>query len=451
MVMRPQDAAGPAAGSATADELAYQTGFGNEHESEALPDALPLGQRSPQRPAYGLYAEQLSGTAFTAPRADNRRTWLYRIRPSVKHGRYAPAPNGLLRSGPLDEVQTPAAQLRWDPLPIPESAGDFVDGLTTLAVNGDVKMQAGMGVHLYLARESMMDRFFFDADGELLIVPQQGRLRLHTECGILDAAPGEIAIVPRGMVFRVVLRDGPSRGYVCENYGRAFGLPERGPVGSDGFANTRDFMAPVAAFEDRDGDFELTSKFCGQLFNCRIDHSPLDVVAWWGNHVPYRYDLARFNTIGTVSYDSPDPSIFTVLTSASDTVGVANVDFVIFPPRWAVATDTFRPPAFHRNVMSEFMGLIHGVYEAKPEGFLPGGASLHNFMLPHGPTAEVHSQASRAELEPIYMADTLAFMFESRYVIQPTRFAMEASELQPDYADCWQSLRKNFNLGRPRR
>jgi homogentisate 1,2-dioxygenase len=448
--MESRDEVDLAKGSEGPAALEYLTGFDNEHESEALPGALPLGQRSPQRPAYDLYAEQLSGTSFTAPRADNRRTWLYRIRPSAKHGKYALAPNKLLRSGPINEVQTPAAQLRWDAFPIPGQAGDFVDGLTTLAANGDVRMQAGIGIHLYLARRSMTDRFFFNADGELLIVPQQGRLRLHTECGVLDAAPGEIAIVPRGMVFRVVLLDGASSGYVCENYGQAFRLPERGPVGSDGFANQRDFMAPVAAFEDREGEFELTSKFCGQLFSCRIDHSPLDVVAWWGNHVPYRYDLARFNTIGTISYDHPDPSVFTVLTSPSDTPGVANADFVIFPPRWAVATDTFRPPPFHRNTMSEFMGLIHGVYEARPEGFLPGGSSLHNCMLPHGPTAEVHGQASRAELEPIYMADTLAFMFESRYVIQPTRFAMEAAELQRDYADCWQSLRKNFKPEPPR-
>lgn len=428
-----------------AETLRYLTGFGNEHQSEALPGALPIGRRSPQQPAYGLYAEQLSGTSFTAPRSENRRSWLYRIRPSVKHGRYRIVSNRYLRSGPIDEVQAQAAQLRWDPFPIPERGGDFVDGLRTLAANGDVRLQLGLGIHLYLADESMTERFFCDADGELLFVPQQGRLRLHTECGVLDAAPGEIAIVPRGLIFRVVLLDGPSRGYVCENYGRAFRLPERGPVGSDGFANQRDFEVPVAAYEDREGSFELVLKHCGQLFACRLDHSPLDVVAWWGNHVPYRYDLARFNVIGTVSYDSPDPSIFTVLTSPSHTAGVANADFVIFPPRWAVATGTFRPPAFHRNVMSEFMGLIRGVYEAKPEGFAPGGASLHNSMLPHGPTAEVHAQASRAALEPVYMADTLAFMFESRYVIQPTRFAIEAAELQHNYADCWQTLPKRFD------
>jgi homogentisate 1,2-dioxygenase len=427
-----------------AGDLGYLHGFGNEHESEALPGALPVGRRSPQQPAYGLYAEQLSGTAFTAPRAANLRSWLYRIRPSVRHGKFAPIDARLVRSGPLDEIATPAAQLRWDPFPIPSDAGDWVDGLVTLAANGNVRMQAGIAIHVYLANRSMTERYFYDADGDLLIVPQLGRLRLHTECGILDVAPGEIGLVPRGMVFRVVLLDGPSRGYVCENYGQAFRLPERGPVGSDGYANQRDFMAPVAAYEDREGEFDLLTKFGGRMFAARIDHSPLDVVAWWGNYTPYRYDLARFNVIGTVSYDHPDPSIYTVLTSPSDTPGAANADFVIFPPRWQVATNTFRPPPYHRNVMSEFMGLVHGVYEAKPDGFMPGGASLHNCMLPHGPAADVFESASRAPLEPKYLDATLAFMFESRYLIQPTLFALEAAQLQSDYADCWSALKKHF-------
>jgi homogentisate 1,2-dioxygenase len=433
-----------AVNAASGATLDYQRGFGNEHETEALAGALPIGRRSPQRPPYGLYAEQLSGTAFTAPRAANLRSWLYRIRPSVRHGAFTPASGGLVRSAPLDAPPVPAAQLRWAPFPIPVDAGDWIDGLVTLGASGDLRMQTGIGIHMYFARRSMTERFFFDADGELLIVPQTGRLRLHTECGVLDVGPGEIALVPRGMVFRVVLLDAEARGYVCENYGQTLRLPERGPVGSDGYANQRDFMSPVAAFEDRAGDYELTLKFCGRLHSAPIDHSPLDVVAWWGNYAPYRYDLARFNVIGTVSYDHPDPSIYTVLTSPSDTVGTANADFVIFPPRWQVATDTFRPPPYHRNVMSEFMGLVHGVYEARPEGFMPGGASLHNCMLPHGPAADAFEAATRARLEPKFLDETLAFMFESRYVIQPTQFALEAPQLQKDYADCWKGLRKQF-------
>jgi homogentisate 1,2-dioxygenase len=425
--------------------LRYQTGFGNEHESEALEGALPVGRRSPQRVAYGLYAEQLSGSAFTAPRASNQRSWVYRIRPSVQRGRLTPIDSGWLRSAPVTEVPTPAAQLRWDPLPVPRTPRDWVDGLMTLATNGSVRLQTGMAVHVYLANRSMRERFFYNADGELLVVPQQGRLQIHTELGVLEVAPGEIVLLPRGMVFRVELPDGPSRGYICENYGQPLRLPERGPAGSEGFANQRDFQAPVAAFEDREGNFELTAKFCGQLHSGEIKYSPLDVVAWAGNYTPYKYALMRFNVLGTVSYDQPDPSIYTVLTAPSDIPGTANVDFVVFAPRWFVATDTFRPPPFHRNVMSEFMGLISGVYDAKPEGFLPGGASLHNSMLPHGPAPEVFEQASTAKLAPLYLDNTLAFMFESRYVIEPTRFALESPQLLPDYPDSWADLKKHFS------
>ena len=429
-----------------ADELDYSSGFGNEHSSEALPGALPIGQFSPQKCPYGLYAEKFSSTAFTAPRASNRRTWFYRIRPSVVQGNFQSIDNGMIRSGPITEIQTPPNQLRWDPFPIPDEPIDFIDGLITVAANGDVNTQAGIGIHMYLANQSMQDRFFYNADGELLIVPQQGRLKVHTECGILEVKAGEICLIPRGMKFRVVLPDGPSRGYIAENYGAAFVLPERGPVGSDGYSNQRDFMAPVAAYEEREGDFQLVCKFGGNLFATEIKHSPLDVVAWVGNSTPYKYDLHRFNTINTVSYDHPDPSIFTVLTSPSDTPGVANMDFVIFPERWMVAENTFRPPWYHRNIMSEFMGLIYGTYDAKLEGFLPGGASLHNCMSAHGPDADSFTGASAVELKPERYEATLAFMFESRYVIQPTKYALEGSQRQKDYIACWQGLEKHFNV-----
>lgn len=427
------------------ESLRYASGFGNEFSSEALPGALPEGRFSPQRCSYGLYAEKFSSTSFTAARAQNRRTWFYRIRPSVTQGDFESMEAGLLRSAPITETAAPPDQMRWDPLPVPERPADFVDGLVTLAANGDVRMQQGVGVHVYLANRSMEDRFFYNADGEMLVVPQQGRFIAHTECGILEAAPGEILVIPRGMKFRVVLPDGASRGYVCENYGQPLTLPERGPVGSDGFANDRDFLVPAASYEDREGEFELVCKFSGGLYRARLDHSPLDVVAWTGNSVAYKYELSRFNAMGSVSYDHPDPSIYTVLTSPSDTPGTANVDFVIFPPRWMVAEGTFRPPWFHRNVMSEFMGLIHGVYDAKPHGFKPGGASLHNCMSPHGPDAEAFAAASEEALNPVRYENTMAFMFESRYVIHPTRFALEASQRQRDYVACWQGLRKHFD------
>ncbi|MBS3797764.1 homogentisate 1,2-dioxygenase [Pseudoalteromonas sp. BDTF-M6] len=429
----------------TNNSLEYMTGFGNEFETEALENALPIGQFSPQKVNYGLYAEQFSSTAFTAPRGENRRTWLYRIRPSVIQGDYELMDNGLLRSAPITEVPTPPTMLRWNPVAIPEQATDFIDGLVTMAANGSVNGQAGIGIHIYVANQSMDGRYFYNADGEMLFVPQQGRLRLKTECGILEIGAGEIAVIPRGMKFSVELPDGPVRGYICENYGNPYILPERGPVGANGYANDRDFQYPVAAFEDIEGDFEIVAKFSGQLYRADIKHSPLDVVAWTGNSAPYKYDLARFNVMNTVSYDHPDPSIFTVLTSPSGTPGVANVDFVIFPERWMVAEHTFRPPYYHRNIMSEFMGLIKGVYDAKEAGFVPGGSSLHNCMSPHGPEAEVFEKASNAELEPVRYEDTLAFMFESRYIIAPTKYALEGQERQSDYLDCWKGIKKHFN------
>ncbi|GJL82476.1 MAG: homogentisate 1,2-dioxygenase [marine bacterium B5-7] len=429
-------------------KLEYMRGFGNEHSSEALPGALPEGRFSPQRCPYDLYAEKLTATAFTAPRHSNRRTWFYRIRPSAIQDEFHPIDVGLIRTGPIMDYPPLPNPLRWDPLPLPDAPTDFIDGLVTLAANGNAALGVGIGIHLYLANTSMEDRFFYNADGEMLLVPQSGRLILHTECGIIEVSPGEIAVIPRGIRFRVVLPDGASRGYVCENYGASYILPDRGPVGSDGYSNDRDFLTPVAAFEDRKGDFTLTCKYGGGLFESNVAHSPLDVVAWVGTSVPYKYDLSRFNTMGTVSYDHPDPSIYTVLTSPSDTPGVANIDFVIFPERWMVAEDTFRPPWYHRNVMSEFMGLIYGVYDAKERGFEPGGASLHNCMTAHGPEADVFNKASSVELKPDRYTDTLAFMFESRYPIQPSRYAMECSARQHDYVDCWKGIARHFDASK---
>lgn len=424
--------------------LKYQSGFGNEFATEAIPGALPVGRNSPQRVAHGLYAEQLSGTAFTAPRHANRRSWLYRIRPAAVHGCFEPFEQAVFHndfgSGPVMPER-----LRWDPQPLPKAPADFVEGLFTLAGNGGAAAQTGAGIHVYAANRSMQGRFFYDADGELLIVPQQGRLRLATELGILEIEPQEIAVIPRGVRFRVELPDGVARGYVCENFSALLRLPDLGPIGSNGLANPRDFMTPVAAYEDREGDFELVAKFQGHLWRAAIGHSPLDVVAWHGNYAPYKYDLRRHNTIGSISYDHPDPSIFLVLHSPSDTPGTSNLDFVIFPPRWLVAEDTFRPPWFHRNIASEFMGLIHGEYDAKAGGFVPGGASLHNCMTGHGPDAATFDKASATDThKPDHIVDTMAFMFETRAVIRPTRQALESPQLQADYWKCWQGLRKQF-------
>ena len=426
----------------------YQTGFGNHFASEAVAGTLPVGRNSPQRVAHGLYAEQLSGTAFTAPRSENRRSWLYRIRPAAMHSNFEAFAQPRFHNDFGDGPVTPD-QLRWNPLPLPEAATDFVEGLYTMAGNGSPAGQHGVGVHLYAANRSMQGRFFYDADAELLIVPQQGRLVLATELGVVEVEPQQIAVIPRGVRFRVELPDGPSRGYVCENFGAALRLPDLGPIGANGLANPRDFETPHAAYEDVEGGFELIAKFQGHLWRAAIGHSPLDVVGWHGNYAPYRYDLRHFNTIGSISFDHPDPSIFTVLTSPSDTHGTANLDFVIFPPRWLVAQDTFRPPWFHRNIASEFMGLVHGAYDAKAEGFVPGGASLHNSMTGHGPDAATFEKASASDLsKPDVVKDTMAFMFETRAVIRPTKQALDAAHRQRDYQACWAGLRKHFDAGR---
>ncbi|QOL48156.1 homogentisate 1,2-dioxygenase [Massilia litorea] len=427
----------------------YQSGFGNEFATEALPGALPAHRNSPQRAPYGLYAEQVSGTAFTAPRAHNRRSWLYRIRPAAMHQPFRQIGNGRIVSR-FDEVAAPPNQLRWDPLPLPTEPADFIDGLVTMAGNGSPLAQSGCAIHLYAANRSMTDRFFYDADGELLIVPQQGRLSIATELGTLDIEPQEIAVIPRGIRFQIRLPDGAARGYVCENFGALLRLPDMGPIGSNGLANPRDFLTPCASYEDREGDFELVAKFGGNLWTAKIGHSPLDVVAWHGNYAPYKYDLRHFNTIGSISYDHPDPSIFLVLQAPSDTPGVDTLDFVIFPPRWLAAEDTFRPPWFHRNVASEFMGLIAGQYDAKSEGFRPGGASLHNCMSGHGPDAPTFDKASSADTSVPHKVDaTMAFMFETRDPICPTAHALSSSQLQPDYYQCWQGFHKHFNENQP--
>jgi homogentisate 1,2-dioxygenase len=429
-------------------ELQYQSGFGNEFETEAVPGALPVGRNSPQRCPYGLYAEQLSGTAFTAPRAENRRSWLYRIRPATMHRPFERVGDGRI-AGRFDQVEATPNQLRWNPMPTPSAPTDFVDGLVTMAGSGGAEAQTGAAVHLYAANRSMTRRAFYNADGEMLIVPQLGRQRFVTELGVIDVEPQEIVVIPRGVRFRVELLDSEARGYVCENFGASLRLPDLGPIGSNGLANPRDFLTPVASYEDVDGAHELVAKFQGHLWSAQMEHSPFDVVAWHGNYAPYKYDLRRFNAIGSISYDHPDPSIFLVLHSVSDTPGVSNIDFVIFPPRILAMQDTFRPPWFHRNVASEFMGLVHGAYDAKAEGFSPGGASLHNSMSGHGPDTATFEKASHADLsKPDVIKDTMAFMFETRFVWRPTRQALESAELQREYYRCWQDLKKHFDPAR---
>jgi homogentisate 1,2-dioxygenase len=426
----------------------YMSGFGNSFETERLSGALPLGRNSPQKPRYGLYAEQLSGSPFTSPQATNQRSWLYRIRPSVKHGGiYRRCDAGFIRTAPFAREESGMAigQLRWDPVPLPQTGVTFVTGLRTITTAGDADTHVGMAVHLAFVNQAMTNEYFFNADGEMLIVAQLGRLRFQTEFGVIDIAPGEICVIGRGIVFRVVPLDDQARAYVCENYGAAFTLPDRGPIGANCLANARDFLTPVAAYEDKEEAGTLYVKWGGDLYATDIGQSPLDVVAWHGNYAPYKYDLRAFSPVGAILFDHPDPSIFTVLTAPSETPGTANVDFVIFPDRWQVAENTFRPPWYHRNLMSEFMGLVYGLYDAKPEGFAPGGMSLHNQMLPHGPDERAFEDASNAALIPAKITNTLAFMFETRFRQRVTRYATEVPERQPHYASCWQGLRRTFD------
>ena len=419
-----------------------QSGFGNTFSTEAIAGTLPLQQNSPQKTPLGLYPEQISGSAFTAPRHENLRTWMYRTLPSVVQGNFGPTrPAPHWKSSPAEDIEFVPHPLRWAPVPSPSAPTDWIEGMHTQVLNGDLRSQIGCATHIYSCNRSMKDRYFYNSDGELLIVPEQGALRLHTELGILEIEPLEIAVIPRGIRFRVELLGPTARGYVCENYGAPFRLPSLGVIGSNGLAHPRHFFYPVAAFESQTGDFEILTKFAGRFFKSSLRHSPLNVVAWYGNYAPYKYDLRQFNTINTVSYDHPDPSIFTVLTSPSDTPGMANVDFVIFPPRWMVAENTFRPPYYHRNVMSEYMGLLTGVYDAKEEGFVPGGGSLHNCMTGHGPDAVTFEKATTAELKPQKIEHTMAIMIESRYAFGVPFEVLNSSRLQTDYSQCWQPLK----------
>ena len=426
---------------------AMMPGFGNDFESEALEGALPQGQNSPQQCAYGLYAEQLSGSPFTAPRSTNERSWLYRIRPSVRHGgRYTRIDLPMWKTAPDgDPTDLPLGQYRWNPLPLPDAPTDLIDGMRTMTSTGDASQHLGMATSIYAVTTGMSNRVLINADAEMLFVPQSGGIEIFTEMGRMIVDPGHIAVVPRGMMAKYGPVGDHARGYVCENYGAKFTLPDRGPIGANCLANPRDFKTPVAAFEDDDSPHEIVVKWCGGFHSTKIPHSPLDVVAWHGNYTPYCYDLATFSPVGAIAFDHPDPSIFTVLTAPSETAGTANIDFVIFPPRWMVAENTFRPPWYHRNIMSEFMGLITGQYDAKEEGFVPGGASLHNMMLPHGPDLDAFENASTAELKPVKLTSTMAFMFETRFPQKVSRFAAETDRLQDDYIDCWAGLDRRFD------
>ncbi|BDA41515.1 Homogentisate 1,2-dioxygenase [Coccomyxa sp. Obi] len=432
-----------------ARRLSYLAGFGNEFQSEALPGALPVGQNNPQVCPYNLYAEQLSGTSFTMPRRQNMRSWLYRIQPSVSSSPFRPSgridPDRFGTQFGKDEVE--CNQLRWRPMPFPEQWTDFVSGLQTICGAGSPERKEGYAIHMYSANASMENTSFSSGDGDMLIVPEHGALRLTTEFGIMEVPPGEVCVVQCGIRFSVALPGGCARGYVLEVFGSHFILPDLGPVGANGLAAARDFQTPVAWYEDRQVEFVVLHKLGGHVFESVQPFSPFNVVAWHGNYAPYKYDLAKFCPVNTVSFDHADPSIFTVLTCPSPWPGGVTADFVVFPPRWTVAEHSFRPPYFHRNVMSEFMGLIRGKYEAKKDGFLPGGASLHVCMTPHGPDTDTfESGTTKDSHKPERLpADSLAFMFEVNYIPKVKKSALMSECLDKAYQECWAGLKSHFD------
>uniref|UniRef100_T1K742 Homogentisate 1,2-dioxygenase n=1 Tax=Tetranychus urticae TaxID=32264 RepID=T1K742_TETUR len=429
------------------ENLKYLHGLANELSSEdpRCPEALPYGQNNPQKCKYGLYAEQISGTAFTVSREFNRRSWFYRIRPSVTHRPFRRIQTTHI-SNDWSSCPPNPNQLRWAPFNVPDSKGiDFVDGIHTISGAGDPVARSGLAIYIYGCDKSMENKCFYNSDGDLLIVPEKETLYITTEFGKLVVAPLEICLIPMGIKFSVAVT-GPARGYILEVFDGHFTLPPLGPIGANGLANARDFQIPTAFYQDIDiPDYKIINKYQGAIFEATQDHSPFDVVAWRGNYHPSKYDLTLFTVINTVSFDHPDPSIFTVLTCPSTKPGVAIADFVIFPPRWGVADNTFRPPYYHRNCMSEFMGLIKGSYEAKEDGFRPGGASLHSMMTPHGPDHDCFEKASNSDLKPVRVADgTMAFMFESSLSLVVTQWAQTVPELDHNYFKCWQPLRKHF-------
>ena len=439
----------PGDDTSRADYYEYQNGFGNVLESETIPGTLPQGRNNPK--TISLYTEQLSGSAFTQPRNLNLHTWLYRTQPSVVHNAQNPFQYGDFFGGgedPTQGVLDPNA-MRWSPFLSDDDASSshtFATGMHLLGSSGDPTTKSGLAIYVYLCRQDMKDSYMYNSDGDFLIVPQEGTLDVSTELGRLSVKPREIAVIPRGIVFSV---NGNGRGYVLEIYKGHFVLPELGPIGSNGLANARDVQYPVAWTEapfSKGTPATLYNKFGSRLWHKSITTTPFNVVAWHGNYLPFKYDLKNFCAVNSVTYDHLDPSIYTVLTCAGDEPGTALCDFVIFPPRWmSTDSNTFRPPWFHRNTMTEFMGLIQGGYDAK-KGFEAGGASLHSCMTPHGPDAVTYDKAVADPCDkPTYFSGGLAFMFETSHMLRLSKYALDHACRDVDYSKCWEQLPDRFS------
>ncbi|GJE85537.1 homogentisate 1,2-dioxygenase [Phanerochaete sordida] len=415
------------------DPYRYQVGFGNWFTSEALPNVLPSGQNMPQKNKYDLYTEGMNGCPFTAPRAQNQHNWLYRIRPSVAH-------QGITKSAkqnpylvaefslndPKQSVSPERVAWRPDSVPANERV-TFVHGIKSMAGNGSPLLREGVVLHTYACNASMERQAFVNSDGDFLLVPVAGRLDIQTELGRMMVFPGEVAVVQRGLKWKVSVPDGKAMGYIQEIFGMHYELPELGPLGASGLANPRDFEHPVAHFDVDQSDWEVLYKLGGQLWSCAQDHTPFDVVAWHGNYVPYKYDLDAFISCGSLSRDHMDPSVWTVLTARSKTPGVALADVIFAGERWDVAEKTFRPPYFHRNTATEIIGLISGDFGFERD-FAPGALSLETGFGAHGMESDAYDAASDMELKPTkILQGTRMVLFETSMLMCLTEHALKTS------------------------
>ncbi|KAH7114315.1 homogentisate 1,2-dioxygenase-like protein [Dendryphion nanum] len=446
-----KDGSIPSFGTRRNDPYEYQSGFGNSFESEAVPGTIPKGQNSPRCVRFGLYAEQMTATAFVAPRHLNKKAWLYRARPAVAHQGFTDLPDNpdtesnFLPINP--RVHLSPTQLAWLPFDIPTDGEiDFVSGLKTIAGSGDPTLREGLSISTFLANASMNKRAAVNSDGDMLIVPQQGALDIQTEFGMLFVQPGEIAVIQRGQRYKVNLPDGPTRGYILEIWGSNFQLPELGPLGANGLANSRDFLHPVAKYEIEVAPWEIIYQLGGKFFKSKQNHSPFDVVAWHGNYVPYKYDLTKFVNVGSISVDHIDPSIFCVLTAPSRDPSAPLADFLIFSPRWDVASHTYRPPYYHRNAASELMGLIYGEYAGRSDEFQPGGVSFECGFVPHGVAYEEFKAASAAPPPEMQISKgAVAFMMESSRPFTITDWAWNSEKKHEHEPKMWDDLVDNFS------
>lgn len=420
---------------AVQEKYTYLEGFGNYHHSEAFPGANPIGMNSPQKPALGLLTERISGSSFTAPRDHNLQTWLYRTVSSLSHSEYTLYGTEDSTTGHI----TPNSYL-W---PSFQTSDDDWTSQRLLSSTGDANTKTGLAIRLYAISKDMQPNTVFSSlDGDMLIIPQAGgSLDIQTELGKLLVRPNEIAVIPRGVRHRITLPNGPTRGYICELFQGHFRLPELGPIGSCSLANQRDFQIPTAIYDgkleadiavpNRGSDWTIISRMASKLWSCTQDHTPFDVAGWHGTFYPYKYDLGRFSILGSILFDHPDPSIFTVLTAPSNREpGTSVVDFAIIPPRWNMMEDTYWPPYYHRNTMSEFSGPI--VYDQahewhKEHSFKPYGAQLNGTMTAHGPSKEVHQAARESDLKPkkVGMEGLTIFLLETECPMRVQNWAVE--------------------------